>query len=110
MANNQKKPARATKKGPSGLKLIYLILYNLFSAVAWGTVLWRTVAINAQSGPYAVFPGIGEWTRWTQTVAGLEILHSLLGMATPLSQLNLPFRSKAQKIREAPVSSLFLLT
>ncbi|CAI4217860.1 unnamed protein product [Parascedosporium putredinis] len=80
MANNQKQPARATKKGPSGLKLIYLILYNLFSAVAWGTVLWRTVAINVQSGPYAVFPGIGEWTRWTQTVAGLEILHSLLGV------------------------------
>lgn len=67
------------KRQPSVLNKTYLILYNFASAVAWSVVLGRTVSLLSQSGPQSVYAGVGEWTKWTQTVAAMEILHSLLG-------------------------------
>lgn len=68
------------KRQPSVLNKTYLILYNFASAVAWSVVLGRTVSLLSQSGPQSVYAGVGEWTKWTQTVAAMEILHSLLGV------------------------------
>ena len=76
MASGQK----TQRASPSPAKTGYLVLYNFASAVAWSVVLGRTIAICARRGPESVYDGVGEWTKWTQTAAAVEILHSLLGM------------------------------
>ncbi|KAK9436091.1 protein tyrosine phosphatase-like protein [Metarhizium brunneum] len=73
------KPKPAAKQA-SPLKDAYLILYNFASAVAWSVVLGRTLAVLYLRGPAAVYAVVGEWTKWTQTAAVMEILHSLLGV------------------------------
>ena len=72
-------PARPPKPPASAAKTTYLVLYNFASAVAWATVLGRAFLLYNLRGPRFVYTGVGEWTKWTQTVAALEILHSLLG-------------------------------
>ncbi|KAF4984537.1 hypothetical protein FDECE_17064 [Fusarium decemcellulare] len=72
--------AAKAKKPASPLNTGYLILYNFVSAVAWSVVLGRTVSIFGLRGPEFVYLGAGEWTKWTQTMAGMEVLHSLLGV------------------------------
>lgn len=67
-------------KPSSPVKTTYLILYNALSAAAWSVVLARTISIAINHGPRFVVAGAGEWTKWTQTAAVLEIMHSLLGM------------------------------
>jgi very-long-chain (3R)-3-hydroxyacyl-CoA dehydratase len=70
-----------TVKSASPVKTTYLVLYNFLSAIAWATVLGRTVSINALRGPEFVFLVVGEWTRWTQTAALLEVVHAAVGAA-----------------------------
>lgn len=82
MADSSKNAPKEAKKGPSGLKLVYLITYNLVSTVAWLVLLACTVSVNGMEGPSFVYPEIGDWVRWTQTLAGLEILHAALGMSS----------------------------
>ncbi|TWU73694.1 hypothetical protein ED733_004832 [Metarhizium rileyi] len=67
-------------KPASPLKTAYLILYNLASAIAWSVVLGRTLGTLYLGGQAAVYTVVGEWTKWTQTMAVTEILHSLLGV------------------------------
>jgi very-long-chain (3R)-3-hydroxyacyl-CoA dehydratase len=80
-----KQQSTATKskpKPPAGpLKTGYLILYNALSAAAWAAVLSRTVktTIHSAEGPDAVFGENAEFTKWVQTGALLEVLHSLFG-------------------------------
>ncbi|CAI6088855.1 unnamed protein product [Clonostachys chloroleuca] len=76
----QSKPETTKVNNESPIKNAYLLFYNAISAVAWGIVLARTVSLAGLEGPEAVFPAIGNRTKWTQTAAGLEILHSLLGV------------------------------
>ncbi|KAM5351425.1 hypothetical protein ACJ41O_004148 [Fusarium nematophilum] len=90
--------AAKPKKQASPLNAGYLILYNFVSAVAWSVVLGRTVSLAALRGPEFVYLGVGEWTKWTQTLAGMEVLHSLLGV------VRAPFLTTAMQ-----VSSRFLL-
>lgn len=75
----------------SGPKRAYLVAYNGISAILWSVVVYRTVATLADNGldkgPALVYPAVGEWTKWTQTLAALEVVHSLLGMRGAL----LPF-------------------
>ncbi|KAK1979963.1 tyrosine phosphatase-like protein [Colletotrichum cereale] len=78
MADTAAGPTRPQRRS-SPLKNGYLILYNFVSAVAWATVLGRTVALFALRGPHFVHLGVGDWTRWTQTMAAMEVLHALLG-------------------------------
>lgn len=79
-----KKPAAATApkttpaKPPSSTSA-YLFLYNFVSSVAWSTVLGRTLVYGAADGVEAVYPGVGRFARLTQTMACLEVLHSLFG-------------------------------
>lgn len=73
----------------SAPKRAYLVAYNALSAALWSVVLGRTVATLAanglETGPALVYPAVGEWTKWTQTLAALEIVHSVLGMRCPPS-------------------------
>lgn len=83
MADNSR-PAKKAQSSP--LKTGYLILYNFASAVAWSVVLGRTIGLLYLRGPSVVYAGVGEWTKWTQTAAAMEIVHSLLGVVrAPIS-------------------------
>ncbi|KAJ4198073.1 Very-long-chain (3R)-3-hydroxyacyl-CoA dehydratase [Fusarium falciforme] len=73
-------PAARPKKQASFLNKAYLVLYNFISTVLWATVLGRTVSLFVLHGPEFVYPYAGEFTKWTQTLAGMEVLHSLLGV------------------------------
>lgn len=85
MANKEaKKPT--TKPPASPIKNAYLILYNAVSASLWLAVMVKTVTtIVAGGGPAAVFDTTGEFCKWTQTLAGMEVLHSLLGTCPALT-------------------------
>jgi very-long-chain (3R)-3-hydroxyacyl-CoA dehydratase len=78
--SKQSSQAKQAKPAASPVKTGYLVLYNAVSAIAWSVVLARTVTVAATEGWQHVYPRVGEWTKWTQTMAALEILHSLLGM------------------------------
>ncbi|CAN8097160.1 unnamed protein product [Discula destructiva] len=72
--------ASPSAKPMSGLKRVYLVAYNSVNAALWAIVLVRTVQMLTIGGPEAVYPAVGEFTKWTQTLAGLEIVHSVLGV------------------------------
>ncbi|KAI1433413.1 tyrosine phosphatase-like protein [Xylaria sp. CBS 124048] len=78
MADIDSTEKRARK--PSPLKNGYLVLYNTVSAILWLTVLGRIVSVNVVSGPHLAYPAVGEFCKWTQTLAGMEVLHSLFGI------------------------------
>lgn len=80
---DSQQPAKATqrspKSAPSPAKTTYLILYNSVSALLWTVVLGRVLLIGSIHGYKSVFLGTGEFTKWTQTLAGLEVLHAATG-------------------------------
>lgn len=84
MAAQKKSPAAKAPKPASPVKNAYLVLYNALSAAAWSVVLYRTVTVALEHDPKLVHAGVGEWTKWTQTGALLEVLHSLLGRPLPV--------------------------
>jgi very-long-chain (3R)-3-hydroxyacyl-CoA dehydratase len=87
----------------SPLKNTYLLAYNALSAALWAGVLYKTVTVGAReinvasksgwitagAGPLGavkkglssgkVYDELETYTRLTQSLAGLEVLHSLLG-------------------------------
>jgi very-long-chain (3R)-3-hydroxyacyl-CoA dehydratase len=83
-------PAKTPRPQPSAAKTTYLVLYNFISAVAWATVLGRTLVLYGIRGPSFVYLGVGVWTKWTQTMAALEILHSLLGTDNLARSIGVP--------------------
>lgn len=62
------------------VKSQYLILYNFISAILWLAVFGRVILLLPILGYRNVYGGVGEFAKWTQTVAVLEVLHSALGM------------------------------
>lgn len=60
----------------------YLIGYNLVCAILWTAVFGRVVLLVPLVGFGNVYDGVGEFTKWTQTLALLEIVHSIFGMIT----------------------------
>lgn len=60
----------------------YLVGYNLLCAVLWTAVLGRVILLVPLVGFQNVHGGVGEFTKWTQTLALLEVVHSALGMVT----------------------------
>lgn len=68
--------------GSSPIKTAYLTLYNAASSVAWSIILFRTISIATTKGWQHVYLDVGEQTKWTQTMAALEVLHSLFGMSS----------------------------
>lgn len=71
------KPVHAV---PPSSRSFYLIIYNLVSALLWSVVLGRTLYIAGIYGYDQLYTGIGAFTKWTQTLAGLEVLHALIGL------------------------------
>lgn len=89
--------------GPPPIIKGYLVLYNVASTAAWAAVLYQTILYVRQSpstltnlststpswlpsslAPYykhatGTYDAVGELTKWVQTGAALEVLHSLLG-------------------------------
>ncbi len=61
-------------------KTAYLILYNFFSATLWFSILLLTVTTTTSLGPQYLYPYLGDLVKWTQTLAALEIAHSLSGL------------------------------
>ena len=62
----------------------YLTAYNAISGILWFAVLGRVILLLPLVGFGEVYGGVGEWTKWTQTLALAEVLHSATG------SLNLP--------------------
>ncbi|KAF3770377.1 PTPLA-domain-containing protein [Cryphonectria parasitica EP155] len=79
MASSNNAGGRPSKP-MSSVKRTYLVAYNALSAALWSVVLVTTAQTLASTGPKAVYPAVGEWTKWTQTLAGLEVVHSVLGI------------------------------
>jgi very-long-chain (3R)-3-hydroxyacyl-CoA dehydratase len=77
------KPKQPSSASASPIKTGYLVFYNTVSALAWLLVLSRTISIASSHGTSYVYAGVGELTKWTQTMAVLEIFHSLLGEPFP---------------------------
>ena len=57
----------------------YLIYYNLVCAGLWTAVLGRVTFLIPLVGFENVSGGVAEFAKWTQTVALLEVLHSMIG-------------------------------
>lgn len=105
-APNDQRPAKQ-----SGAKNAYLLAYNAASAALWAGVLYQTVTIGAnevvnaqKAGAFfgsddwftatrrglasgKVYDGLEGYTRTVQTLAGLEVLHSLVGTCCHLSPI-----------------------
>ena len=75
----QQDDAQPVKVVPPTWRSLYLILYNSVSALLWAVVLGRVLAIESVHGRRGVYLGVGQWTKWTQTVAALEVVHAGLG-------------------------------
>ncbi|PVH86779.1 PTPLA-domain-containing protein [Cadophora sp. DSE1049] len=81
-----KENARAVRKlgtkplQSSSPKTQYLILYNFVNAVLWLTVLGRVVLLVPLVGFGRVYPGVGRFCKWTQTLALLEVVHAAVGL------------------------------
>jgi very-long-chain (3R)-3-hydroxyacyl-CoA dehydratase len=56
-----------------------MIIYNFVSALLWLVVLGRVLALVPLFGFGKVYLGVGNFAKWTQTLALLEIVHAMLG-------------------------------
>ncbi|KAK9448194.1 tyrosine phosphatase-like protein [Limtongia smithiae] len=68
------KPTRLTPQG------LYLLAYNTISAFLWTAVLMRVAIVLPLLGSENVAAVAADFTRWVQTGALLEIVHSLIGL------------------------------
>jgi hypothetical protein len=76
-SNSKPRPA---KPAASSANKAYLTLYNAVSCGLWATILYRTITIVGTEGNYgALFGETGEFVKWAQSAAMMEIVHSLLG-------------------------------
>ena len=63
----------------SWLKTNYLLGYNAISAFSWMSLLWHAGLAARYDGLSAVEPKVDLFWKVTQSLAALEILHSLFG-------------------------------
>ena len=64
---------------PKSLRTIYLIFYNYVSALLWFATLVGVTILVPYGGFRSVYPGVGQFTKWTQTLALLEVVHAAIG-------------------------------
>lgn len=57
----------------------YLIIYNAVSALLWLVVLGRVVGLVPLVGFGTTYAGVGQFTKWTQTLALMEVVHAATG-------------------------------
>jgi hypothetical protein len=48
--------------------------------ILWLVVLGRVILLVPLVGFGRVYPGVGNFAKWTQTLALLEVVHSAVGM------------------------------
>ncbi|KAF7909612.1 uncharacterized protein EAF01_003330 [Botrytis porri] len=88
------------KRGPKPLqssnsKTQYLILYNFVSALLWLVVLGRVVLLVPLVGFGRLYPAVGTFVKWTQTMALLEVVHAALGVVrAPISTTGMQVASR----------------
>ncbi|KAH0359901.1 PTPLA-domain-containing protein, partial [Aureobasidium melanogenum] len=81
MADRPQQPARlARERKSSPVKTGYLVLYNAVSTILWATILGRVLLVSSVHGTKYVFPAVGEFAKWTQTLALLEVVHAAVGI------------------------------
>lgn len=97
-AQDADKPVR--KPGPKPLqssspKTQYLILYNFVSALLWLVVLGRVVLLVPLVGFGRIYAGVGQFAKWTQTLALLEVIHAASGVVrSPVSTTSMQVASR----------------
>lgn len=74
------KPPPLTK---SDVAKEYLTAYNSICTLLWLSIFGRVVLLIPITGYESVYEAAGDITKWTQTVAVLEILHSAFGRPSP---------------------------
>ena len=78
-STTSKEPPAKAKESPLSYRNLYLIVYNGASMVLWQMVFFRVALWAGVYGTRNVYPGVGGFVKWTQTLAGLEVVHSMLG-------------------------------
>lgn len=105
-----KSSPKSSSKPPipsSPAKNTYLLAYNALSAALWAGVLYQTLTVGADEVSHAskdgwiksgegplgavqkglgsgkVYDGLEVYTRGVQSLAGLEVLHSVFGTISP---------------------------
>ncbi|RDH34536.1 tyrosine phosphatase-like protein [Aspergillus welwitschiae] len=63
----------------SPLRTIYLVTYNSINALLW-LYIFSSIVVSPFQSPQTTYATLEPWTRWTQTIAILEILHASLGL------------------------------
>jgi hypothetical protein len=80
LADRPQEPVRvARERKSSPVKTGYLVLYNAVSTILWATILGRVLLVASVHGTKYVFPAVGEFAKWTQTLALLEVVHAAVG-------------------------------
>ncbi|RPB29770.1 PTPLA-domain-containing protein [Terfezia boudieri ATCC MYA-4762] len=65
----------------SAITKTYLTGYSTLNALLWSVVLARTLTtLLTTFDPSAIYPSVGEFTRWAQTVIVLDFAHVLFGL------------------------------
>ncbi|KIW03852.1 uncharacterized protein PV09_05151 [Verruconis gallopava] len=118
------KPAKAPAGSP--VKRLYLTLYNAVSCGLWAVILYRVVSVLVENYTKEPFLGTvkrkenawyetGEFVKWVQTGALLEVVHSLLGIVrAPVTTTALQVASRVvlvwgicDQFPSVPANSLF---
>lgn len=73
----QQRPLKPLRS--SSPKTQYLIIYNFASAILWLAVLGRVLLLVPLVGFGRAYEGVGNFTKWTQTMALLEVVHAATG-------------------------------
>lgn len=66
----------------SQYRTLYLTYYNSLFATLWAIILLKSLS-HTQYGKQALFAATAPFTRWVQTTAFLEVIHSALGTVYP---------------------------
>ncbi|OJZ86714.1 hypothetical protein ASPFODRAFT_46208 [Aspergillus luchuensis CBS 106.47] len=61
------------------LRTTYLVTYNTINALLW-LYIFSSIILSPFQSPQTTYATLEPWTRWTQTIAILEILHAALGL------------------------------
>ncbi|KAF7592033.1 hypothetical protein BBP40_000756 [Aspergillus hancockii] len=70
-------PPKQTPTPNFSSKRAYLLFYNTVSSILWLRILLTILTTKSPPSTYAT---LEPWTRWTQTLAVAEILHSAAGL------------------------------
>ncbi|RDL39673.1 uncharacterized protein BP5553_04013 [Venustampulla echinocandica] len=93
-ASPQRKPSPKPLRSSSPKKQ-YLILYNFTSALLWLVVLGRVVLLVPLVGFGRTYKGVGQFAKWTQTMALLEVVHAATGLVrAPISTTGMQVASR----------------